>query len=54
MELVKLERVTNTLYALIALKIMQQTIKNVTNGKSYYKNSIKIVRGLTSKTYQIP
>jgi hypothetical protein len=53
-EPVKLVRVANTLHALIALKAMQRTIKNVTNGKLYCKNSIKIVLGLTSKTYQIP
>jgi hypothetical protein len=53
-ESVKLVTVTNTLRVLIILKAMQRTTKNVTNGKSYCKNSIEIVRGPTSRTYQIP
>jgi hypothetical protein len=53
-EPVKLVRIANTLHALITLKAMQRTIKNATNGKSYCKNSIKIVLGLTSRTYQTP
>jgi hypothetical protein len=53
-ESVKLVRVANTLHALIALKAMQRTIKNATNNKSYCKNSIEIVLGPTSRTYQIP
>jgi hypothetical protein len=51
---VKLVRVTNTLHMSIILKAMQRTTKKATNGKSYCKNSIEIVRGLTSRTYQIP
>jgi hypothetical protein len=51
-ELVKFVRVTNTLHALIVLKAMQRTIKNATNGKSYYKNSIEIVLESISRTYQ--
>jgi hypothetical protein len=46
--------VVNTLHMSIVLEAIQRTTKNVTNGKSYCKNSIKIVRELTSKTYQIP
>jgi hypothetical protein len=53
-ESVELVRVANTLHALIALEVMQRTIKNATNGKSYCKNSIEIVLGPTSRTYQIP
>jgi hypothetical protein len=47
-------RIANTLYTLIALEVMQRTIKNVTNGESYCKNSIEIVLGLTGRTYQTP
>jgi hypothetical protein len=47
----ELVTVANTLYMLIILEAIQRTTKNVTNGKSYYKNSIKIVRGLISRTY---
>ena len=50
-EPVKLVRVTNTLYASIILKAMQRTTKNVTNDKSFCKNSIEIVLELTSRTY---
>jgi hypothetical protein len=53
-ESVELVRVANTLHALIALEVMQRTIKNATNGKSYCKNSIEIVLGPTSRTHQIP
>jgi hypothetical protein len=35
---IKLVRITNTLYALIILKIMQRTIKNIINNRSYCKN----------------
>jgi hypothetical protein len=47
-------RIANTSHALIALEAMQRTIKNATNGKSYCKNSIEIVLGLTGRTYQTP
>jgi hypothetical protein len=50
---VDLVRVANTLFALIALKVMQRTIRNITNGKSYCKNNIEIVLGPISRTYQI-
>jgi hypothetical protein len=53
-KLAELVTVANTLHVSIVLKVMQRTTKNATNGKSYYKNSIEIVRGLTSRTYQIP
>jgi hypothetical protein len=53
-KLAKLVTVANTLHVLIVLEAMQRTIKNITNGKSYCKNSIKIVRGPISRTYQIP
>jgi hypothetical protein len=51
-EFVELVTVANTLYVLIILEVMQRTTKNATNGKSYCKNSIEIVRGLISRTYQ--
>jgi hypothetical protein len=47
-------RIANTLHALIALEAMQQTTKNVTDGKSYCKNSIEIVLGPTGRTHQTP
>jgi hypothetical protein len=50
--LAELVTVANTLYVLIVLEAMQRTIKNATNGKSYCKNSIEIVRGPTSRTHQ--
>jgi hypothetical protein len=50
----ELVTVANMLYMSIVLKIMQRTIKNVTNGKSYCKNSIEIVRGPISRTHQTP
>jgi hypothetical protein len=53
-KLTELVTVTNTLYVSIILEAIQRTTKNATNGKSYCKNSIKIVRGPTSRTYQIP
>jgi hypothetical protein len=52
-KLAELVTVANTLYVSIVLKVIQRTTKNVTNGKSYCKNSIEIVRGPTSRTYQI-
>jgi hypothetical protein len=52
MKSAELVTVANTLYILIILEVMLRTIKNVTNGKSYCKNSIEIVRGLTSRTHQ--
>jgi hypothetical protein len=51
---VKLVTVANTLYISIVLEAMQRTTKNATNGKSYCKNSIEIVREPTSRTHQIP
>jgi hypothetical protein len=48
---IELVTVANTLYMLIVLKAMQRTIKNVTNGKSYCKNNIEIVRGPISRIY---
>jgi hypothetical protein len=51
---VKLVTVANTLHISIILEAMQRTTKNATNGKSYCKNSIEIVRGPTSRTHQIP
>jgi hypothetical protein len=50
-KLVELVTVANTLHVLTVLKVMQRTTKNVTNDKSYCKNSIEIVRGPTSKTH---
>jgi hypothetical protein len=50
-ESVKLVTIANTLYMSIVLEAMQRTIRNAINDKSYYKNSIKIVRGPTSRTY---
>jgi hypothetical protein len=52
-KLTKLVTVANTLHVSIVLEAMQRTTKNATNGKSYCKNSIEIVRGLTSRTHQI-
>jgi hypothetical protein len=52
-EPVKLVRIVNTLHASIVLEAMQRTIKNITNGKSYCKNSIEIALEPTSRTYQI-
>jgi hypothetical protein len=49
----ELVTVANTLHVSIVLEAMLRTTKNVTNGKSYCKNSIEIVRGPTSRTYQI-
>jgi hypothetical protein len=49
----ELVTVTNTLHVLIVLEAMQRMTKNATNGKSYCKNSIEIVRGLISRTHQI-
>ena len=46
-------KIANTSHALITLEAMQQTTKNATNGKAYYKNSIKIVLGPT-RTHQTP
>jgi hypothetical protein len=54
MKSVELVRIANTLHALIVLEAMQRTIKNITNGKSYCKNSIEIVLRLISRTYQTP
>jgi hypothetical protein len=51
-EPVELVRVVNTLYASIVLEAMQRTIKNVTNGKSYCRNSIKIALELISRIHQ--
>jgi hypothetical protein len=48
----ELVTVTNTLQVSIILEAMQRTTKNATNGKSYCKNSIEIVRGPTSRTHQ--
>jgi hypothetical protein len=48
---IKLVTVANTLHVLIILEVILRTTKNVTNGKSYYKNNIEIVRGPTSKTH---
>jgi hypothetical protein len=53
-EPVELVRVANTLHASIILEAMQRTIKNATNSKSFYKNSIEIVLEPTSRTYQTP
>jgi hypothetical protein len=50
----ELVTVANTLHVSIVLEAMQRTTKNATNGKSYCKNSIEIVRGPTSKTHQTP
>jgi hypothetical protein len=50
---IKLVTVANTLHILIILEAMQRTTKNAINSKSYYKNSIEIVRGPISRTYQI-
>jgi hypothetical protein len=47
-------KIANTLHALIVLEAMQRTTKNGTNGKSYCKNSIEIVLGLTGRTHQTP
>jgi hypothetical protein len=52
-KLAELVTVANTLHMSIILEAMQRTTKNATNGKSYCKNSIEIVRGPTSRTYQI-
>jgi hypothetical protein len=51
---VKLVRVANTLYTLTVLEVMQRTIKNATNGRSYCKNSTEIVLEPTSKIHQTP
>jgi hypothetical protein len=51
MESVELVTVANTLHVSIVLKAMQRTTKNATNGKSYCKNSIEIVREPTSRTH---
>jgi hypothetical protein len=53
-EPVELVTVANTLHVSIVLEAMQRTTRNATNGKSYCKNSIEIVRGPTSRTHQIP
>jgi hypothetical protein len=53
-EPIELVTVANTLHVSIVLKAMQRTTKNATNGKSYCKNSIKIVREPTSRTHQTP
>jgi hypothetical protein len=53
-KLTELVTVANTLHVSIVLEAMQRTTKNATNGKSYCKNSIEIVRGPTSRTHQIP
>jgi hypothetical protein len=53
-EPVELVRIANTLHASIVLEAMQRTIKNVTNSKSYCRNSIEIALEPTSRTYQIP
>jgi hypothetical protein len=51
---VELVRIANTLYASIVRKAMQRMIKNTTNSRLYYKNSIEIVLKLISKTHQTP
>jgi hypothetical protein len=51
-EPVELVKIANTLYALIILEVIQRTIKNATNNKSYCRNNIEIALKLTSKTHQ--